>query len=142
MGQLNWVTSLHTPQTNKQELGTPTGCTSVHQYRLSALQVGVIGLFSDWPATTTFYANCKLEISCSLAEEGSTCQNGKTVRAIFGRCDVSHPTASQALQSHSRRFLSIRLDFDLPVSVASQCTCSSGRRLLFSSLPKACICSA
>ncbi|MDG2411855.1 MAG: glycerophosphodiester phosphodiesterase family protein [Halioglobus sp.] len=24
-----------------------------------AQQVGVIGLFSDWPATTTFYANCK-----------------------------------------------------------------------------------
>ena len=23
-----------------------------------AQQVGVIGLFSDWPATTTFYANC------------------------------------------------------------------------------------
>ena len=22
-------------------------------------QVGIIGLFSDWPATTTFYANCK-----------------------------------------------------------------------------------
>jgi len=24
-----------------------------------AQQVGIIGLFSDWPATTTFYANCK-----------------------------------------------------------------------------------
>ena len=24
-----------------------------------AQQVGVIGIFSDWPATTTFYANCK-----------------------------------------------------------------------------------
>lgn len=23
-----------------------------------ARQVGIIGLFSDWPATTTFYANC------------------------------------------------------------------------------------
>ena len=23
-----------------------------------ARQVGVIGVFSDWPATTTFYANC------------------------------------------------------------------------------------
>ena len=23
-----------------------------------AQQVGVIGIFSDWPATTTFYANC------------------------------------------------------------------------------------
>jgi glycerophosphoryl diester phosphodiesterase len=23
-----------------------------------AKQVGVIGVFSDWPATTTFYANC------------------------------------------------------------------------------------
>jgi glycerophosphoryl diester phosphodiesterase len=24
-----------------------------------AQKVGIIGLFSDWPATTTFYANCK-----------------------------------------------------------------------------------
>ena len=24
-----------------------------------AQDVGIIGLFSDWPATTTFYANCK-----------------------------------------------------------------------------------
>ena len=24
-----------------------------------AQEVGIIGLFSDWPATTTFYANCK-----------------------------------------------------------------------------------
>jgi glycerophosphoryl diester phosphodiesterase len=24
-----------------------------------AQQVGIMGLFSDWPATTTFYANCK-----------------------------------------------------------------------------------
>ncbi|MEC7221293.1 MAG: glycerophosphodiester phosphodiesterase, partial [SAR324 cluster bacterium] len=23
-----------------------------------AQQVGVIGVFSDWPATTTYYANC------------------------------------------------------------------------------------
>jgi glycerophosphoryl diester phosphodiesterase len=23
-----------------------------------AQDVGIIGLFSDWPATTTFYANC------------------------------------------------------------------------------------
>ena len=23
-----------------------------------AREVGIIGLFSDWPATTTFYANC------------------------------------------------------------------------------------
>jgi len=23
-----------------------------------AREVGVIGIFSDWPATTTFYANC------------------------------------------------------------------------------------
>lgn len=23
-----------------------------------AKQIGVIGVFSDWPATTTFYANC------------------------------------------------------------------------------------
>ena len=23
-----------------------------------AQEVGIIGLFSDWPATTTFYANC------------------------------------------------------------------------------------
>ena len=23
-----------------------------------ARDVGVIGVFSDWPATTTFYANC------------------------------------------------------------------------------------
>ncbi len=26
-----------------------------------AQEVGIIGLFSDWPATTTFYANCLLE---------------------------------------------------------------------------------
>jgi glycerophosphoryl diester phosphodiesterase len=25
-----------------------------------AREVGVIGVFSDWPATTTFYANCML----------------------------------------------------------------------------------
>ena len=25
-----------------------------------ARQVGVIGIFSDWPATTSFYANCML----------------------------------------------------------------------------------
>ncbi|PIE41790.1 MAG: glycerophosphodiester phosphodiesterase, partial [Gammaproteobacteria bacterium] len=24
-----------------------------------ARQVGVLGVFSDWPATVTFYANCK-----------------------------------------------------------------------------------
>jgi len=24
-----------------------------------ARDVGVIGVFSDWPATTTFYANCR-----------------------------------------------------------------------------------
>lgn len=24
-----------------------------------ASEVGIIGLFSDWPATATFYANCK-----------------------------------------------------------------------------------
>ena len=23
-----------------------------------AKQVGIIGIFSDWPATVTFYANC------------------------------------------------------------------------------------
>jgi glycerophosphoryl diester phosphodiesterase len=23
-----------------------------------ATQVGILGIFSDWPATTTFYANC------------------------------------------------------------------------------------
>jgi len=23
-----------------------------------AQDVGIVGLFSDWPATTTFYANC------------------------------------------------------------------------------------
>jgi glycerophosphoryl diester phosphodiesterase len=23
-----------------------------------AKEVGIIGIFSDWPATTTFYANC------------------------------------------------------------------------------------
>ena len=28
-----------------------------------AQEVGLLGLFSDWPATTTFYANCKLERS-------------------------------------------------------------------------------
>jgi glycerophosphoryl diester phosphodiesterase len=26
--------------------------------RVLAKQVGVRGIFSDWPATTTFYANC------------------------------------------------------------------------------------
>jgi len=26
-----------------------------------AQEVGIIGLFSDWPATTTFYANCALD---------------------------------------------------------------------------------
>jgi glycerophosphoryl diester phosphodiesterase len=26
-----------------------------------AQDVGVIGLFSDWPATTTFYANCMID---------------------------------------------------------------------------------
>jgi len=24
-----------------------------------ARQVGVLGIFSDWPATVTYYANCK-----------------------------------------------------------------------------------
>ena len=23
-----------------------------------AMDVGIIGIFSDWPATTTYYANC------------------------------------------------------------------------------------
>jgi glycerophosphoryl diester phosphodiesterase len=23
-----------------------------------AREVGILGIFSDWPATTTFYANC------------------------------------------------------------------------------------
>ena len=27
--------------------------------RREAQDVGIIGLFSDWPATTTFYANCR-----------------------------------------------------------------------------------
>jgi glycerophosphoryl diester phosphodiesterase len=26
-----------------------------------AQEVGIIGLFSDWPATTTFYANCMVD---------------------------------------------------------------------------------
>jgi glycerophosphoryl diester phosphodiesterase len=26
-----------------------------------AREVGIIGLFSDWPATTTFYANCMVD---------------------------------------------------------------------------------
>ena len=25
-----------------------------------AREVGVIGVFSDWPATTTYYANCMM----------------------------------------------------------------------------------
>eukprot|EP00965_Chrysotila_dentata_P130062 4299325-Pleurochrysis_carterae.AAC.1 len=38
---------------------------SVNKLSLLALvlRVGVIGLFSDWPATTTFYANCMLRAS-------------------------------------------------------------------------------
>lgn len=35
-----------------------------------ASKVGVHGLFSDWPATTTFYANCMMK---SLSPEGSSC---------------------------------------------------------------------
>lgn len=35
-----------------------------------ASKVGVLGLFSDWPATTTFYANCMMK---SLSPEGSSC---------------------------------------------------------------------
>lgn len=29
-----------------------------------AKEVGVLGIFSDWPATTTFYANCMDKCSC------------------------------------------------------------------------------
>jgi glycerophosphoryl diester phosphodiesterase len=39
-----------------------------------ATQVGIQGIFSDWPATVTFYANCMLNpvrISCSAAAGGS-----------------------------------------------------------------------
>jgi glycerophosphoryl diester phosphodiesterase len=30
----------------------------LHTIDVLAQEVGIIGLFSDWPATTTFYANC------------------------------------------------------------------------------------
>jgi glycerophosphoryl diester phosphodiesterase len=56
--------------------GVPEGGTFYYQTTLDALEndgdilrtidvlaqdVGIIGLFSDWPATTTFYANCLLK---------------------------------------------------------------------------------
>ena len=56
--------------------GVPEGGTFYYQTTLDALSndgdilrtidvlaqdVGIIGLFSDWPATTTFYANCMLD---------------------------------------------------------------------------------
>jgi glycerophosphoryl diester phosphodiesterase len=34
-----------------------------------AREVGVIGLFSGWPATTTFYANC-VELGDHVVEDG------------------------------------------------------------------------
>jgi glycerophosphoryl diester phosphodiesterase len=36
-----------------------------------AQEVGIIGLFSDWPATTTFYANC-METTKSRIRTGKT----------------------------------------------------------------------
>jgi len=41
---------------------TPMHCAAAHGMcnviDVLAREVGVIGIFSDWPATTTFYANC------------------------------------------------------------------------------------
>lgn len=36
-----------------------------------AQDVGIVGLFSDWPATTTFYANCKAVREAPAAERSA-----------------------------------------------------------------------
>lgn len=41
------------------------------QIDVLAQDVGIVGLFSDWPATTTFYANCKLSPARQRAQSGT-----------------------------------------------------------------------
>lgn len=55
-----------------------------------ATDVGVVGVFSDWPATTTFYANCRL-----MVDDETWYKNGDTSKTcawvanfVPTRCNV------------------------------------------------------
>lgn len=48
-----------------------------------AKDVGVLGIFSDWPATTTFYANCMLK---ELTPAGQACDAGTPECALGTSC--------------------------------------------------------
>ena len=70
-----------------------------------ASKVGVLGLFSDWPATTTFYANCMMK---SLSPEGSSCDPlapacalGTTCKRVPERPQRAHRSLLFASTPHS-----------------------------------------
>ena len=49
-------------------------------------EVGILGIFSDWPATTTFYANCiglKLRGPEELPNPGVVQANASSSRGVF-----------------------------------------------------------
>ena len=49
-------------------------------------EVGVIGLFSDWPAAVTFYANCMMK---PLSPAGSSCDPLAPACALGTSCKKS-----------------------------------------------------
>lgn len=68
--------------------GTSVGYTmfdgdALHLTDVLAREVGVLGLFSDWPATTTFYANCMLK---DLKAAGEMCRADMPDCAIGTKC--------------------------------------------------------
>jgi glycerophosphoryl diester phosphodiesterase len=70
------IISWTTERSGRIDSGVPEGGSYYYQTTLDAIEndgdimrtidvlakdVGIIGLFSDWPATTTFYANCMID---------------------------------------------------------------------------------
>merc|ERR1719197_2392589 len=87
--------------------GTSNDYTSVDGDMLElthtlASKVGVLGLFSDWPATTTFYADCMMK---SLSPEGSSCDPLAPACALGTTCkrvpERSHRSLLFASTPHS-----------------------------------------
>jgi glycerophosphoryl diester phosphodiesterase len=103
---ISWTTERSGPIVD----GVPLGGTFYYQTVLDALQndgdiltaidvlaqeVKILGLFSDWPATTTFYANCKDIPALRRSGKGHDRDDRDSARSGEGRRNEREPGLAQ-----------------------------------------------
>ena len=75
-------------------------CSSFNELELidALYQMGVVGVFSDWPATTTFYANCVQHMAASRPT-ATTCGEARELFRQNGCCNATLDMAISPLRA-------------------------------------------